>query len=420
MARILSLEEVSHKMRSSISSALRMCDEVTILPQAARSPESGAFKNVVMRLVGNEPGLSPDIFSSNWYSGVSILPVPEEVAARVLKDTQTRLSYLKKLTDAIPSEMADPDLQVGPPLDGDLNGCDTAGWTAGLDGPACCVGLYSARRKVSSDPSTPGLDRHTMAYFLVCKAGAGLAAQTFHSRLTSAMRNGATLESALETGEPGSSALLRVADAGQRNRARILRMAAEAIGFHSVDTVSDHTAFPGIKQERCAVTCASCNYNTIRRVESQEGTVFEYSAGCVNTTLNTGIVVCSNVMDGFVLFSRSNGDFKLSVRNEAHNHIPFCTERLLTSREVSERVTKTHPDESYIRSVFSWKNRAGLEHVNAIPSSFWGSHATQRFTSHWARELGLQDQRAEALVPELVVVSALEPAKLRALARHFK
>ena len=76
------------------------------------------------------------------------------------------------------------------------------------------------------------MDRVHQTSYLVCKAGAGVAGATFHMRLVAALKKGMTLEDCLEKGtEPGPAALRRVSMAGSRNRARILELAAKALGF---------------------------------------------------------------------------------------------------------------------------------------------------------------------------------------------
>ena len=46
-----------------------------LLPQAHVSADSGALKNMVLRICGSEPDVSPDLFSANWFSGVSLVRV---------------------------------------------------------------------------------------------------------------------------------------------------------------------------------------------------------------------------------------------------------------------------------------------------------------------------------------------------------
>ena len=81
------------------------------------------------------------------------------------------------------------------------------------------------------------------SYYLVCKAGAGLAGQTFHARLSAALKSGSTLDEALsDDGTPGAKALRRVAVAAKRNRCRILNIAAQSLGFVCVDTIGDNAS----------------------------------------------------------------------------------------------------------------------------------------------------------------------------------
>ena len=214
MARLLGLEEISTSLKHALGSVLRLCDEATVLPSASRSSETGAFKNVAMKLSGSDAGVSPDVFSPAWFSGVTLVAVPAEVAEPLLRDPGKRAAALKRLVAAIPSEMADAEVQVGPELDGDESDRDKAGWVAGFDGPSCTVGLFSARQSRAPEAGMSGMSRAHSAYFLACKAGGGTAA-TFHARLTSALRKGKTLDEALESGEqPGPAALRRVAAPG--------------------------------------------------------------------------------------------------------------------------------------------------------------------------------------------------------------
>ena len=73
--------------------------------------------------------------------------------------------------------------------------------------------------------------------------GAGLAGQTFHARLSAALKSGSTLDEALsDDGTPGAKALRRVAVAAKRNRCRILNIAAQSLGFVCVDTIGDNAS----------------------------------------------------------------------------------------------------------------------------------------------------------------------------------
>eukprot|EP00966_Prymnesium_polylepis_P075379 1748406-Prymnesium_polylepis.1 len=130
-----------------------------------------------MRLSGSEPGITEETFSPNWFAGVSMVPIPNEKAEALLSDDHKRRGILKALSDAIPSEMKDSQLQVGPELDGDDQDRDTKSWQAGLDGPGCCVGLYSAAQSRAPEVFQTGMSRMHTSYYLVCKAGSGVTGQ---------------------------------------------------------------------------------------------------------------------------------------------------------------------------------------------------------------------------------------------------
>jgi hypothetical protein len=426
MARILGLEELPHSLRSALSSSLRVSDECTTLPNAFRSVETGSFKNTVLKLSGTETDIDPDVFSSNWFTGISVLEVPAEVAEPIIKNAARRERALRSLSTKIQSELADSEVQVGAQLDADETDRDLEGWTCGFDTTSNCVGLYSARQSRAPESGLFGFERVHMRFFLICKAGGGLAAQTFHSRLTSALRKGKTLDECLESGtEPGPQALRRVTTASRRNRARILLLAAESIGFHTVDTLSDNAAAPDAPH-RMAITMLDITTNSIRKDESATRSVWTYAAGCVDGVLSHGIVTCSNVAEGFVAFTSSEDDFKISLRNEASNCIPFSTKRLATTREIAMKAAEAHkkreahPDHEFIQERFVWKSKNVGQPVDIEPACLWGSHATEHFLSNWSRELGLAQFKAVRLTPEAVCIAALEPAKLRAAARFIK
>ena len=117
-----------------------------------------------------------------------------------------RKKCLQKLRDLIESQTADPDLVVGPHLDGDENDRDLSEWTAGFDGPACFVGLYSAEHSCAPEQCLRGRDRCHSTSFLVVKAGAGQAADQFHSRFMTALKAGASLSELIRDPGPGSLA----------------------------------------------------------------------------------------------------------------------------------------------------------------------------------------------------------------------
>ena len=421
MARLLGLEEISTSLKHALGSVLRLCDEATVLPSASRSSETGAFKNVAMKLSGSDAGVSPDVFSPAWFSGVTLVAVPAEVAEPLLRDPGKRAAALKRLVAAIPSEMADAEVQVGPELDGDESDRDKAGWVAGFDGPSCTVGLFSARQ--SRAPEAGCRHARALGVFSGVQGGGGTAAATFHARLTSAPAGQDARRGAGERSEPGPAALRRVASAAQRNRARILATAATAIGFHTLDTISDNAAAPSAPAPG-AIPLVDVSVNVLRKLSEPRST-WQYSAGCVDACVSQGLLTASNVAEGLVVFTLPNDEFKLNLRNEAMHCIPFSTPRLQSSREVlakavdAHRRGEGHPDAAFVAERFGWKSKALGQRVEVEPPALWGSHASENFLASWARELGVAGCKTVRLAPEVVAISALEPSKLRAVARNL-
>lgn len=433
MARVLGLEEIPAALRGSLQGCLRVSDEAIALPGAWRSEESGSFKNVCFRLSGTEAELVGDVFfSPNWFAGVSAVVVPPEVAEALLKNPAKRASALKRLAEKIPSEMADSNVQVGPSLDGDESDRDVDGWTAGFDSQGCCVGLYSARESRAPEAGEHGMNRVHSAYYLVCKAGGGLAAQTFHSRLTTALKNGRTLDECLAEGaSPGAQALRRVGLAASRNRQRILALAAEALGFATLDTIGDNAAPPSAPHRGC-ITTIDVTYNSLRRVDGAPRSTWQYSAGCIDAQLSQGLMTSSNLAEGFVAFTSSTDEFRINLRNEANNTLPFVTQRLQSNRNLATMIAdkhknnrrvvgSPHPDAAFVQERFVWKAKAVEPQAvaDAIePPALWGSHASENFLANWARELGVATCKAIRMAPEMVCVAGMEPGKLRAAVRR--
>jgi hypothetical protein len=439
MARFWSLDPISDNLKNELSEAMRSCDEAVCLPSAHRSEESATFKNVMMRLKGDEGGLDGDVFSHNWFSGLSVveLPTTSRVEA-LLRDSAARAEALRRLAIAIPSEMQSSDVQVGPPLDGDEDGRDIADWTPGLDGPSSFVGLFSASKMRSPEVGNGGMRRSYDAYYLVAKAGGGVAAQTFHSRLCAALRGGASLDEALrDGGEPGSRALRRVARAGERNRARLLELAVRSLGFEEqVDTIGDNASPDGFAY-RSVLVDANVVTNCIREIDTEDGrSVWQYASGCMDSGVSQGAATMSNAHDGVVLFTDSEGGVAVSVKNDAFDSLPFGSVRLLSNRETVSiaaearrrasrgggegHFASAHPDAQWIRTRFAWKSKQLPEapHFDLEPPALWGSFASEEWLSAWARELGVSGLRATRLAPELVAIAAIEPAKFRAAARN--
>lgn len=432
MARVFALDEehCDSVLRASLQNGLRVYDECVALPQAHKSMESGAFKNVVLNLNASESDLNPDIFSPNWFCGVSGIEISSKSAEAILKDPIKRKTCLATLASAIPTEMGVQDFSIGPELDGTEDDRDVNDWKAGFDSPGCCVGIYSASQSKSVDPSRLGISRSHKIYFLICKAGGGLAAQTFHARLSSALKKGMNLDQCLAEGSsPGAQALRRVSMAAQRNRGRILCMAADALGLYEIDRLSDMGCCEG-KAHRVAVTNLNVVSNSLQKSGESCASVYQYYSGCVDSQMSQGIISCSNVGEGFLLFADKNGAHKASVKNSACNAVPFSSVRYMSNKDAilqaaealkKERERKptldsAHPDSTWIAERFAWVGRDFG--VNLEPPALLGTYQTETFSTVWCRELGLSNCRAIRLEPEIVALPAVEPAKLRAAARH--
>lgn len=451
MARILAMDPPSADLRSALVNTLRLADEAVVLPQAHRSVESGAFKNVVVRLDGEEVGLDPAIFNTNMFTGVSAIRVPAEVAEPLLRDPTKRRAALEALAKAVPSETTSFDLQVGPELDCDEDDRDTAPWVAGFDGASCCVGLYATHEARAPEWGRTGMHRVHQAYYLVCKAGGGVATQTFHSRLVSALqRDHATLDACLASdGWPGAQTLRRAAAASDRNRGRILVLAAQAIGYHAVDTLGDNASQAGGSLYRVAIPAISVNTNTLRYVGEEVGatndaarrlaastgsatSVWSYAAGCLDGSSCVGVICASNVAQGFVAFANENGDFDVSIHNQTHNCLPFATPRLVSNKEAvvaaadaskARRASpgadaSAHPDGAWIAERFAWLSAVeGAEHIE--PPCLWGAFDADTFVGAWGRELGLMRFDTIRMRPEIVAIAGIERAKLKAALQHI-
>lgn len=430
MARLVTFNGVNidPKLRNYLMGALRVCDECLVLPQASRSLESGTVKNCVIHLSANDPEPNPEIFSSNWFGGVALLKIPSDRAEFILSNSTKRSDVLQTLVAEIPSEMADTNVQVGPNLLGDAQERDTESWTAGFDGPGCCVGLYSALQNKCPDVHETGMSRCHKDYYIVCKAGAGVAGQTFHARLTASLKEGSTLESALaENGNPGAAALRRVESAAKRNRARILLKASEALGFLGVSTIGD-SASPHTNPQRIAIPDIDCSFNTLVQDDSNAARpVWRYAAGACDSVFSRGMITSSNVAEGFVAFLDPSGE-RFSLKNDVHSCLPFSTPRLLNNRDAVFRAVDehkkakasrraAHPDNEWVRMRFGWKAKDFGTTVDVEPPALWGSHCSEAFLAEWGRELGVSKAHMLRLQPEIVAISAIEPGKLRVASR---
>ena len=184
MARLLTIDHCSVSLRNALLSALRSTDEAVLLPSSEQSVESGAFKNIAFRLDGVTPNLPQSLFSSSLFSGISAIRLSSDDSIKVkalLSTPDKRRVFLQKLNNLIPSETSDSSLEVGASLECDEAGCDTEGdrWTAGFDGKSGFCGIFSSNQSTQPNNGFVGMNRCHEAHYLVCRAGAGIAATTF-------------------------------------------------------------------------------------------------------------------------------------------------------------------------------------------------------------------------------------------------
>lgn len=421
MARLLTIDSCTVQLRNALLTALREQDEGLLLPQACQSIETGVFKNCTFRLSGDTPNVNSSVFSPDWFSGLSIVQLKGtdvDLIDGALDDEQKRKTLLAKLVAAIPSELADPNLQVGPPLDCDELERDKEGveWHFGFDSSSSFVGIFAAEHSRIPENGTNGTNRVHREYFLVCKAGAGVAASTFHSRLIAASATGVSLDSMFsEIGTIGSQSLRRLTNAGTRNRHRILLAAKDALGLACVESVGDQASR---NKYRGAVVEVDVVVNSLKRMDESSKSVWQYCSG-VDGTISKGLAALSNASDGIVLFLHAiSGDKRISLKNETWSSMPFATPRLLTGRALVTRVKEgvKNVDDRWIRKRFGWKNRIfSVGQNDEIPFALWGSHSDEKFTKTFSRELGIADLNAVRLRPEMVCVGGIESGKLRAL-----
>jgi len=438
MARLLTIDSCTVSLRNSLLGVLRSCDEAILLPQSGQSVESMAFKNIVFRLCGDGGAANTSIFSQDWFTGMSLVKLKGRDVAlieSVLESPTQREAMLKALSDKITSEVADSSLEVGPSLESDSEERDLEGtsWNAGFDSPNCFVGIFSANHSKTPDGGKPGMQRSHKEYYLVCRAGAGIAASTFHSRLLASMQKGSSLDQALETevGQPGSKALRRTTMAGYRNRSRIMLDAVQVMGLTDVASVGDQAAR---NKHRGVVADIDTVANTIRKLEDSPRSTWQYST-CVDGALSKGIMSLSNQSDGVVLFVTENGDAKISLKNEMWGCVPFTSSRLANSREIVDTVVKAHlgpqraseassfslcphPDAHWISTRVGWKNRNfSPSQPNIEPFGLWGAYSSENYIQSFARELGIASYQAVRLMPELVCSAGVDAGKLRAIVK---
>ena len=428
MARLLAVDDVSVSLRNSLLRHLTSLDEAVILPQASQSQDSAAFKNVCFRLSSTQT-IDPNLIPLALFNGLSIAKISSKedmaVIEKALEDSASRAAMLRSLAEAIPSEMSDESTTVGCLLEcgEDERDLETDNWICGFDSPSAFVGVFSAENSRPPEVGLVGQSRVFREYFIVCKAGGGLTASTFHSRLRAELNKGKTLEQSLcEDGVPGAAALRRCASAGQRNRGRIMATAAEAIGLKLVSTVGDQV---GRNKAKVVVSDVDVVINSLRKLETTNTPIYQLTC-CTDLAVSKGCAWLSSAADGLTLLLSNSGDTKPSVNNETFNCVPFFTSRTKSSRELANDVLKAHQsptnghiDKQWIVKRFAWKNAqvGGASTADLEPFCFYGSHIEEHFSSTFSRELGISTLKQIKLRPELVCVAGVDTGKLRGIAR---
>ena len=167
---------------------------------------------------------------------------------------------LAKLREAIPSETADSELQVAQ-LDCDESDRDTEEWTAGFDSASAFVGLFLAEHSIAPEPG-----RRACTGFTRSATWCARPARGSRGRLPLAPDGGAAArrdarglprEVGRRAGPRSAAARLN----GRLPRARILLLAAKALGFDLLDTVPDQSSRG---KYRAAVTHLDVSTNVLR------------------------------------------------------------------------------------------------------------------------------------------------------------
>lgn len=422
------------KAKNVACTCLRECDEVVLHEGCAYTDESLCFKNTAFRLSGDAPSVPANLFSPDWCHGVSGVVLNSEAAARLNALAPNVLqARVEALAKAVNNDLVDHETQVGASLsvDGDR---DTESWVAGFDSSSCCVGLYATDDCVLHDGAPEGSERVHRCYWLMCKAGAGVAAQEFSARLDIALKDAMSLNQCLAPGaEPGDEGLRRVASAARRNRARVLHAAAVAFGIDDcIDMVMDNTASFDSPLQRHVMLDVDAPTNMLvpLHLNGIATTDWLYCAGCLHTPSTHGIVSCANAAAGFVLIRGAAAvrrDERACMRNAFYDTVPFGSTRLRSNGEaVADALSRVdgHADNTWLRDTFYWRSpferlRLRFGDVEAstlaktLPVQLWGTHGLDQWLESTGALLGVSGMHVSRLRPVKVLLAGTEPGKLR-------
>lgn len=368
--------EQYERVKQVLVDKLRSTDEAYLLPGAHLDDQ--ALRNVILAL---DPDAAPEktiqLLSSQWAHGVAIVRLGNVAVEMLMATPQRREISLRILSECVANELTNSKTSVGPQLRADGNhDLEEDEWECGFDSEQCCAGLYSAMEDRAPSKqgrvARLGTTRGHPAHYLVVRAGAGKAAEEFHGRLIDHLSRGSSLQASLENiaseigAEGGVDGMLkRLTSAGRRNRARIMLKIGTALNISAdMMTALDHGAnvAQGTKQ------MAALDVDTVTNVFERSGVAngdaarsnyYAYYASTTAPKSSQGVVVCSNVAEGFVLFrptvgtgndateaSINRAGSTMRINNNTYGSIPFVSESLHSDSEIFKLV-----EDSYVNQI---------------------------------------------------------------------
>jgi len=408
--------ERTQEVQKYIDSRCRSC-QVQASMCSFVSPESGNLRNTSLLFQDCAGDVKMELFSENWYHGVSLCEIDSPRAEQLLED---RPALLNNLREAVRCYTSDQEIDIGPPLNCDQSDRDLEddSWIAGLDTQGSCAGLYSA--DCVSQAFDDGIRRRKTRYFLFVKAGAGRAARDFHMHLQAALKNTTSLLDALVGPDGvGEQKLRRIEMSARRNRARILADMAMALGFSELSTTPDHASHTSHVQLRCAIPTVDVKTNFFKQQSNTKQWL--YSAGMADGGSAGGLVACSNTAGGFRLFAEQDGSLDVHVKNQLGNLTPFGSVRTSSTLQallkMSAAVTSAipHEDDVWVRNHFTWTRSSQSTVLDPVPMSLWGMHEEEKQLHQHPVAMGTFGLRTLSCNPEAVIVPGIEGAHMAAL-----
>jgi len=360
------------RVKQLLIDKLRASDEAYLLPGAHQDDQ--ALRNIILAL---DPDAPPEktiqLLSPQWAHGVAIVRLGNAAAEALLSTSQRRQNSLKILSDCVANELTSSKTSVGPQLKAEGNHDLTEDdWECGFDSEQCCAGLYFAMEDRAPSKhgrvARLGTTRGHPAHYLVVRAGAGKAAEEFHGRLIDHMSRGKSLHASLDSiaselsSEGGVDGMLkRLTSAGRRNRARIMLKIGHALGISAdMMTALDHgaNAAHGTKQMAALDVDTVTNVlerNGVANGDSARANYYAYYASTTAPKSSQGVVVCSNIAEGFVLFrptvgtgndateaSINRAGSTMRINNNTYGSIPFTSEALHPDSEIFQLVENAY------------------------------------------------------------------------------